>query len=132
METKTRRFNLDRTRDALNADPEFQLVVRQWTARLYFGVGEESYMLVLDSGRVADFIRNPDKMMGCTAILSGTDDDWAAMLEPVPAPFYQDFMAAYFRHGFVLSGDLDTLFAYYAAVRRLLEVLRSVYTEGAQ
>ena len=49
---------------------------------------------------------------------------WAEILKPVPPPFYQDVASAVFRHGFRLGGDLESFFAYHAALRRLVEVMR--------
>ena len=42
----------------------------------------------------------------------------------MPRPFYQDVASALFRHGFALGGDVESFFAYHAALRRLIAVLR--------
>jgi hypothetical protein len=43
---------------------------------------------------------------------------------PVPRPFYQDPFGAALHHAVSLGGDSETLFAYYGALRRVIEILR--------
>ena len=57
-------------------------------------------------------------------VLAGPAAVWRGILAAVPVPFYQDFWSARFMHGFRTEGDLDALCAYYAAVRRLGDLLR--------
>lgn len=58
-----------------------------------------------------------------------TDEGWQQMLRPVPPPFYQDLFGAASRHG-VLLGEPEDVFPYYPALRRLMELLRTVEGEG--
>lgn len=109
---------------ALDTDPEFRIAARYWTCRLRLAVGDAYLTLVVRDGRVAD-VR--DAMTGFDPydiLLAGPPDVWARILEPVPFPFYQDFWSARFMHGFRTEGDLDSLCAYYRAVRRIGDVLR--------
>ena len=50
--------------------------------------------------------------------------EWAKLLAPVPPPFYQDVFGASLHHPVSLGGDVETLYAYYPAMRRVLEILR--------
>jgi len=58
--------------------------------------------------------------------LAGTDAHWAALLAPVPPPFYQDYYAAMLYHGFRIEGNMKLIMAYYPAMRRTREVLAHV------
>lgn len=116
-------------RERLNADPEFTVQARSWSATLVFWVAEDPYTLVIDQGIVSDFSATVHKLHPRTAEFRGTAADWAALLAAVPPPFYQDFMGAIFSHGFVLAGDMEQVFSRYPAIRRVLEVMRAACNE---
>jgi len=112
-------------RDALNSDPEFRLAARYWDGAIEFRIGERSCVVNLTDGavtEVGDTVRGP----ASAVVISAPEEDWAKLLEPAPRPFYQDFHAASAHHGFRLGGDVETLWAYYAAVRRSADILRAV------
>jgi hypothetical protein len=112
-------------RDALNGDPEFRLAARFWNGAIEFRIGEQRCVVNLAEGAV---IEVGDSVRGAAApvVISAPEEDWAELLEPAPRPFYQDFHAASAHHGFRLGGDVETLWAYYAAVRRSADILRAI------
>jgi hypothetical protein len=55
---------------------------------------------------------------------------WEVFLQDPAPPFYLDYYSASLHHGFELSGDADTLWAYYPAIRRTSELLRGLAKEG--
>ena len=117
----------DRARflDAVNADPEFALAARYWNGSFRLGLGaEEAYIFRVRDGRIVDVNRHPTVFDDWDFEIAGPAEGWRQMLSPTPPPFYQDVASAVFRHGFTLGGDVATFFAYHAALRRLIDVLR--------
>jgi len=112
-------------RDALNGDPEFRLAARYWNGALEFRIGEQRCVVNLAEGEVNEVGQSVRGSMA-PVVISAPEEDWAQLLEPAPRPFYQDFHAASAHHGFRLGGDVETLWAYYAAVRRSADILRAI------
>jgi hypothetical protein len=117
--------------EALNADPEFRLAARYWTARIKLTIGEGAYFLKITDGAVTSVSDTPTGFDSYTIEIGGPESDWEEILAEVPRPFYQDFFSAFLRHGFTLAGDLELLYAYYGAVRRMAEVLRAINLQEA-
>ncbi len=116
-------------RSALVADPLFAYAARRWTCRLLLKVGEDRYLLDILDGTVRRFEATTDLFEACDIVLGGAAQDWDELTRPVPVPFYQDFIGAWFNHGFEMTGDLRSLFAHYWALLRLLDVMREVRAE---
>jgi len=118
--------------EALNADSQFQHAARRWTIELMIGVGEDRYILDVLDGRVRRFELTEDAFQSSSARLAGTEEDWRNLLESVPVPFYQDFIGAWFNHGFEISGDLRSVFTHYWALLRLLQVMRNLNAQAKE
>jgi hypothetical protein len=116
--------------EALNADPEFQLNARFWTVKMKLTVGEQPYFVHITDGQVTSVTDQPTGFDAYTVEIGGPEEVWEQILAETPVPFYQDFWSAFFRHGFTLGGDLESLYAYYGAVRRMAEILRAIHQEG--
>jgi hypothetical protein len=100
--------------EAINSDPEFRIAARYWNGSFRLGMGpDEAYLFRVRDGRLVwDFE------------VSGPADGWRQLLSAVPPPFYQDVASAVLRHGFTLGGDVESFFAYHAALRRVIDVMR--------
>ena len=59
-------------------------------------------------------------------MVSAPTSEWQQFLERVPKPFYVDLWGAMTHHGFKASGDMESLYAYYPAVRRLFDIMRAL------
>lgn len=114
---------VDAIRDGLNNDPEFTLCARFWYCDLRFVVGEDQYFMRIENGRVASFQHGTQGFDPYTINIGGAAGVWAEMLEERPKPFYHDWFAASFHHEFELSGDLESAYAYYYALRRIHAVM---------
>ena len=51
-------------------------------------------------------------------------EEWEHLLERVPRPLHQDLFAGITLGRFQLEGDRDAFYAYYPAVRRLVDLVR--------
>ncbi|WP_159924004.1 hypothetical protein [Rhodococcus sp. WAY2] len=126
----------DRFTEALNLDPEFKIAARFWDAIIRLEIGDETYILVVREGRLKSMTppagnnfmtvsRNYDIEVSAPA------EEWNRFFQRVPRPFYQDLFSAISRHNFRYGGDMKMFFAYYAALRRLFDFMRS-YTRVAE
>lgn len=114
--------------DTANADGELRIAARMWNAVLRLDAGERATIFRFEGGRltgVAALAASDPAAKGYTIRVSAPEDGWRELLAPVPRPFYQDLYGAMSRHGFVADGDFESFFAYYPAVRRLIELLRA-------
>ena len=107
----------------LNADGEFRLAARHWTATLRLDVADESHAIRLEDGQVTG-VTACAATRDCDVFITAPRHTWEQMLQPVPRPFYQDLLAAAAHHGVVLNSDWLDIAAYYPALRRLVEILR--------
>jgi hypothetical protein len=114
-----------RLHEELAADAEFAICARYWTVRLRLQIGRSQLSIRLVDGQVVTVTDVATGFDPYDIVLAGPEQTWAEILTTVPRPFYQDFWSAAARHDFRLDGDLDSLCAYYGAVRRLGDLLRS-------
>jgi hypothetical protein len=111
--------------EAVNADPEFRLAARFWDGSFRLGIGaQEAYVFRVRDGRLVGVNGQPTAFDAWDFEISGPPDGWRQILAEVPRPFYQDVASAVFRHGFSLGGDVESFFAYHAALRRIVDVMR--------
>ena len=108
----------------LAADGEFRLAARYWTGSLSFDFGGTTLRFDLVDGRVvpADPARPPAGAPGAIH-LSAPPGVWALILAPVPPPFFNDIFPAR-ALGLAIDADPETLWQYYPAVQRAVQVLR--------
>ena len=116
--------------EILNADPEFRLHSRYWQGILEFGVDDRTYVFNLRNGKVIS-ANELSAQSGASRArdnvrISAPSATWAIFLQDPPPPFYQDYYCASLHYDFELSGDPETLWAYYPAIRRTHELLRDI------
>jgi len=115
---------LERT---LSRDPEFVLHSRHLTANIRVMIGDlQSFRIVVRAGEIVEIDPLVTPFDSFDIQLAGTEEQWRALLAPIPPAFYQDFYPAMLHHGFRVEGDMETIMAYYPALRRLGEVFRAV------
>ena len=120
--------------ETFNDDPEFRIQARYWEGALEFGVDDRTYVLKMVDGRVA---MAAEETGGTTA----TGKDEKRVRVTAPAKAWEVFLQTPHRRStwitttrpapwLELSGDADTLWAYYPAIRRTSELLRGLAKEG--
>jgi hypothetical protein len=111
--------------EAVNEDPEFRLAARFWNGSFRLGMGAaEAYVFRVRDGRLVDVNLAPTSFDAWDFEVAGPAEGWAELFAPVPKPFYQDVASALLRHGFTLGGDVESFFAYHAALRRMIDLMR--------
>lgn len=106
-------------------DAEFGLLARYWTGSLQLRSGEETVWLRLSegvptaaSGPVADGPAE-SRHLGVAA----PTEVWSSLFEETPPPYLNDVMPAQ-AFGLSFEGEPETLWQYYPALRRLIELVR--------
>ena len=105
-------------------DGELALATRFWDGALHFDVGGERTALRFAPGQAPRVEPRPGAVGPRDVSISAAPGEWAKLLAAVPAPFYQDVYGAALHHPVSVGGDVETLYAYYPAIRRVLELLR--------
>ncbi len=120
-------LDLDALERELGSDPEFVLHSRYLTASIRVVIGEaQSFRIVIRDGAIAEIDPVVTPFDSYDIQLAGSEEQWSALLAATPPPFYQDFYPAMLHHGFRIEGDMETIMAYYPAIRRLGDLFRSV------
>lgn len=115
-----------RLQASANADPEFRLAARYWTATLSLESPSRALRVEIADGQVAS-CREGEPGRPATIAVVASDDGWAQFLAAVPRPFYQDLLGGCVQHhGFQVAGDILSLSAYYQATQRLFAVMRAL------
>ena len=125
------RIAADTLTTAVNDDPEFRLCGRLWTTRIRYRMGDDAFILDIRNGELANIVEAPGIFDDFEIEIAAGDDVWEKILAPVPPPFYHDLFPAQLHHGLRISGDLESVFAYYGALRRLTELMRAVHNDAA-
>jgi hypothetical protein len=111
--------------DSANEDGEFKIAARFWDAIVRLDVGEQSHIMRVRDGRLVSLYKcDSAGAAGYDIRISAPESDWEELLRPVPQPFYQDLMAASWRHGFRVEGHVIEFYPYYRAINRLFELIR--------
>jgi hypothetical protein len=109
--------------DAANADGEFAIAARMWDAQVVFASERDAVRFDVRDGRVKS-ASEVSVDSAAPVRVRGSADGWAKLLQASPPPFYQDLFGAAVHHGFTIEGDVETVYPYYAALRRLIELAR--------
>ncbi|MGH2631780.1 MAG: hypothetical protein ACRDG3_00090 [Tepidiformaceae bacterium] len=101
-------------------DGEFRIAARFWDGGVSLALPGAPVALALVGGEPSLGAEN-----GGPASLEFTapDDVWAKLLSPVPPPMFNDLSPAA-TAGLRFTGDFETYWQYYPALRRLIDLVR--------
>ncbi|MBM4258920.1 MAG: hypothetical protein FJ147_23835 [Deltaproteobacteria bacterium] len=119
----------EKLQEVANNDPEFRLAARFWDTNLRLEMGDELLLLQIEKGRIADVTSGHQAIAFLTPVhlvVSAPTSEWQKFLERIPKPFYVDLWGAMTHHGFKVAGDMESLYSYYPAVRRLFDIMRAL------
>jgi len=126
-------MRFDGLQEVVNADPEFRIAARFWNAAVRLDMGGDALLLRIEKGQIAQVVTGAQVFAFLTPvniIVAAPSAEWQKFLEPIPKPFYVDLWGATAHHGFQVGGDMESLYAYYPAIRRLFDILRTVVHRG--
>jgi hypothetical protein len=118
-------IDIDNFYASVNNDPEFLIAARFWDILFRIDMEEDTIILKIQDGKIADVNRRPARDDPWAFKISAPAQEWEKFLKPIPTPFYHDIFAASIHHGFVCEGDLESMYAYYPAIRRMFEIMRT-------
>ena len=113
-----------------NPDFEFAREMRYYTGRLHVTIGEQAWEAEYNDGNLISVGEAQTEPNDAALSIAGSAEQWAAMTEQYPPPFYQSLQSSSIKHGVQLS-NTDQLFAYLPALNRLMQIFRQVNVEGA-
>jgi hypothetical protein len=111
-----------RVMERANADGEFRIAARFWQTALRFDLGPESVRLTVEDGTIRAVVPS-GPASECDVSVSGALPCWERLL--AATPLWQDLLGAVLRGDFVIgAADPEAFYAYYPAVRRLVDLVR--------
>jgi hypothetical protein len=108
----------------INSDPEFGLVSRDMTLNLCLEVGSECRLIRFRDGRLEKIGRFVPLTEPVDITLKGASEFWQLLLSPVPPPGFQNLYAGVRFKKCEVAGNSELYFAYYAAITRMIELMR--------
>lgn len=118
--------------EAVARDAELAVTGRWCTLNVALVVGEETILLRLERGKVAETILEPDIGASWSVTLRGTLEDWRAFLQPIPPPFHHDLLAMNTRiPSFTIEGDRKAFVRHLRALRRVFEIAQRIGVDHA-
>jgi len=120
-----------RLRDRINSDGAFGLVARDMTLNLAIEAGDARRMVAFRDGtvtKIGDFVPQTEPV---DITITGDDAFWRSLLSPVPPPRFQNLYAAVRAGTCVFTGNGELYAAYFAALTRMIDVMREVENSAA-
>jgi hypothetical protein len=122
---------IEKLPDLVNADAALVRRGRTLTVDVLIEIGQTSYYLSIERGRVARVERGPLLTRSWGFAIRGSEDAWRQFWLPMPPPHFHDLFALAKRGEFRIEGDFHPLMsnllylkAVLAAPRRLAEEAR--------
>ncbi len=113
------------------ADSEFTGAARYWSGTLALeSDGDRVELVLVDGVPVATRTERATRAGPGHVGIVGTAEIWDRLLAPTPDPYHNDIMPAQ-AFGLRIEGDQETLWQYYPAIRRVIDLLRVARVERA-
>ena len=108
----------------MNRDPEFKLLSRDMTLNLALEIGGERRLLKFRDGEMRSIGPFVPLAEPIDVTITGADEFWQQLLSPLPPPGFQNLYAGVRFAKCKVTGNSELYFAYYAAITRMVEVMR--------
>lgn len=122
--------HVERYRDAINQDPEFQMAARLMSEDIRIKVSDVECIFRIADGELTRIKLENTYLDSWSFSISASEESWDKFLQPVPPPKYTCLFGAMAQGIFRMEGDLEAGFAYYWAVQRMLDVIRAEQSKG--
>ena len=123
-------IDLDRFVESARKDFEFKRETRYLTGVIKLEFPDAVVGLHFRDGEMLRVDGEAPDDADCKIVVRGTGEQWGALLEDKPRPFYQCLQSAAVRHGLHLSNG-DATFAYLPALNRMTSLMRASRKTGA-
>jgi hypothetical protein len=110
-------------REAVATDAELAVIGRWCTLDLAVVIDEQTVLLRLRGGKIAEIVSDPDIGASWSVTLRGKLEDWLTFLQPMPPRFYSDLLAMNSRvPSFTVEGDRRVFVCHLHALGRIFRV----------
>ncbi len=116
----------ERLRARINSDPEFRLISRDMALNLAIQVHDEARLMKFHAGTLTSITRFVPLTEPIDITIRGPAEFWAKLLMPVPPPRFQNLYAAIRAGTCEVIGDSELYNAYFAALTRMIDVMRTL------
>ncbi len=113
-------------REGINNDPEFRLAAKFFSKDVLFIFGDSQCIVKIREGVIKEILLNSTFMDPWSFFIKASTESWEKFLRPLPPPFYHGLYPAFLRQIFEIGGDLESAFAHFWAVSRLLDMMREL------
>ena len=114
-------------REAVATDPELAVIGWWCTLDLAVIIDEQTVLLRLRAGKIAEIVPDPDIGASWSVTLRGKLEDWLTFLQPVPPRFYSDLLAMNSRvPSFTIEGDRRVFVRHLHALGRIFRVAQQM------
>ncbi len=120
---------VERFREGINSDPEFKLAAQFMSKDILLGVGEAQCLVKISDGVITEMLVNPVSLEPPSFSIKASTEYWEKFLQPMPPPLFNDIFAAIARRTARISGDIESAFAHFWALNRMLNVIRKLQNE---
>ncbi len=123
-------IDLEKFKHLAQDDFEFKRETRYLNGIIKCDFPDRSVALHFDDGKLLKIEEAAYDDGKCTIVVRGSGEQWDALLQQKPLPFYQCLQSANIKHGLHLSNNNET-FAYLPALNRMTTLMRNSRPQGA-
>lgn len=123
-------IDLEKFTKLAREDFEFKRETRYLNGIIKCDFPTRSVALHFDDGKLLHVEEAAYDDNKCKIVIRGTAEQWEALLQKKPLPFYQCLQSSNIKHGLHLSNNNET-FAYLPALNRMTTLMRDARPEGA-
>lgn len=116
----------ERFRGRINSDPAFRLVARDMTLIVAIEIGGDARRLRFREGALSSIGHFVPLTEPLDVTIKGSIEFWRKLLLPVPPPRFQNLYAGVRAGTCEVIGNAELYSAYYAALTRMIDVLREL------
>ncbi|MGQ0652485.1 MAG: hypothetical protein ACT4P4_09490 [Betaproteobacteria bacterium] len=117
---------IERIAAIVNADPALQRWGRGLNETFMVAVGDEQYLLKIDSGKIASVEKGPFVQRSWRFAIRAKRECWERYWQKTPEPGWHDLFALLRRGDVAFEGDQRVLMAYLLYIKLLLAAPRRI------
>jgi hypothetical protein len=115
---------IEKLPELVNQDERLVWRGRFLTVDFLIQVGDDSYLVSIQSGRITSMERGPFYMRAWKFAVRAPAESWEKLWEPVPRPGYTDILGVMKRGEASIEGDLQPLIANLRYIKEILATPR--------
>ena len=118
---------MDRYREAVNRDPELDVIGEWFTTDFKLSFEGNDYVLRVRRGKIEEIVHNPRFDLPVRFSFRAPMTTWRKFINPTPEPLFHDFFAMLMRvPEFQLDGDSLAAMQNARALHRMMNILKTM------